>query len=325
MTSLDSASVAKAHDEMADEYDRIIDPWYTHLFSQIHNFVLESAGECKARNPRALDIGCGTGLQAFLLADAGFDVFGIDLSAGLIAKAREKLDRGVTWDRTIPFGRDMVAFHEAAAALRGPRPPGNVHLAIADAANPMAYREGPFDLIVSCGSVLSFVEDPDVVLRLMRSALKPDGRIVIEVEMKANLDLVWPVVDLALGGRLGYEMPWRDALANLVCLSSRDITVLYPFECSTGTLNLAMRLFSHRDLRRRFTRAGLVVRQTRAIHAVTNVFPSTVLHEPVGAIGGSAFRTLARIDTALSGYWPACRLGCSAMFELRGFASNTRQ
>ncbi|MEP0827239.1 MAG: class I SAM-dependent methyltransferase [bacterium] len=46
-----------------------------------------------ARGKRALDFGCGTGRSSRFLKNLGFDVTGIDISASMIAKARE-LDPG---------------------------------------------------------------------------------------------------------------------------------------------------------------------------------------------------------------------------------------
>lgn len=42
------------------------------------------------RNGRALDIGCGQGRHTFLLAESGFEAFGIDFLARPILEAREK-------------------------------------------------------------------------------------------------------------------------------------------------------------------------------------------------------------------------------------------
>jgi SAM-dependent methyltransferase len=39
---------------------------------------------------RILELGCGTGSHAFLLAERGFDVTGLDVSAGMIARAQER-------------------------------------------------------------------------------------------------------------------------------------------------------------------------------------------------------------------------------------------
>src|SRR5689334_21494456 len=52
--------------------------------------------ELLARHPvagrRALDLACGTGTLALLLADAGWDVIGLDSSAAMLAQARAKAE-----------------------------------------------------------------------------------------------------------------------------------------------------------------------------------------------------------------------------------------
>lgn len=72
---IDSGQVTAAHDEMAKEYDHLDDLWYPWLFARIHEFLAENlppVSHCP--RPRALDVGCGTGFQSFLLARAGYVV-----------------------------------------------------------------------------------------------------------------------------------------------------------------------------------------------------------------------------------------------------------
>lgn len=45
------------------------------------------------RKQRLLDIGCGTGVFLELFWEAGFDVYGIDASATMLARARERIGR----------------------------------------------------------------------------------------------------------------------------------------------------------------------------------------------------------------------------------------
>lgn len=57
---------------------------------------------------RLLDVGCGTGEDALLLASAGFRVHGIDIAPGMVARARAKAE-----ERGLPAGR--VGFEVRAA------------------------------------------------------------------------------------------------------------------------------------------------------------------------------------------------------------------
>lgn len=303
---------------MADEYDRIEDPWYTHLFRAIHETMLEAVEKAGPGRPRrALDVGCGSGLQAHLLADAGFDVVAFDLSDGLLSLAQAKQSHPAKWAGSSTFERDMRRFHAKSDRLRGSSPRGRVRFFKGDAGDPASYAGGPFDLVVSFGSVLSFVEDPDRVLRSMRAACAHGGRVLIECEMKANLDLAWPLADLLLGGRLRYDQSLRRSLGNLAKIPGGDVETVYPFELQDGSeIMLPMRLFSHRGITQRIQEAGFRIVRMRGVHAVTNLVPSTVLHRPAGARLSPILRVLESLDRSLGRSWPFRRLGCSAIFEM---------
>jgi 2-polyprenyl-3-methyl-5-hydroxy-6-metoxy-1,4-benzoquinol methylase len=303
---------------MALEYDAIDDPWYTHLFAELHKVLLGAVAKIdRSSSPRALDVGCGTGLQTEILVDAGFHVDAFDLSSGLLEQAERKRLAPTTWDGPSAFDMSMRQSHQTANRIRGSRPMGSAHYRRSDASDPKSYAGGPYDLIVCFGSVLSFVPDPDLVLHHIRSALSPKGIALVECEMKANLDLAWPLVDNLLFGVLGYEQPIRTSLSNLAGAFGGDATTVYPFALRDGgELRLPMRLFSHRGMRQRLAEAGLKVTQSRAIHAITNLMPSTFLHHSIGPAASLLFRALALADRALATTWPVRRLGCSLAMEL---------
>lgn len=318
MGGVNSRHVALAHDAMALEYDCIEDPWYTHLFAQIHATMLDVAESLGPSRPlRALDVGCGTGFQTQLLADAGFDTSAFDLSSQLLDAARLKEAKLPQWHGDTRFQRDMRSSHERARLMRGGARRGSVRLFAGDANDASCYAGGPYDMIVCCGSVLSFVEDPDTALRAMCAACSAQGRIVIECEMKSNLDLVWPIIDCALMGHLGYEQSWRETWSNLCSLGPTDVETVYPFDLRDGsTLTLPMRLFSFRRLRHRVQEAGLRLRRYRSVHCVTNLIPSTALHNRLNRPWQRVFDVLARLDCGASHTWPLNRLGCSMILEL---------
>lgn len=96
---------------------------------------------------RMLDVGCGLGRATLLLADAGFDVEGLDLSPVLLAGLREAA-----------AGRE-IAVHEGDVA----QPPEQLH--------------GRFDVV--CGFfVLHHLHDLAAALSGVRQVLRPGGRIV---------------------------------------------------------------------------------------------------------------------------------------------------
>jgi SAM-dependent methyltransferase len=107
--SLDA--IQKSYDSVADEYAR-------HIFSELDNKPLDRellsrfALELKDKG-EICDMGCGPGHVARYLRDHGADVFGLDLSAGMLEEAR-RLNPDITF-------RDgnMLALDLADASLAG--------------------------------------------------------------------------------------------------------------------------------------------------------------------------------------------------------------
>jgi len=115
-----------------------------------------------------LELGCGTGRVAIPLAHAGFEVTGIDRSAGMLARARRKAE-GL----------------EPAVAARLRFVEGDFEETVAG---------GPFGLIFAAARVFMFVLDPDAQLRLLaalRDRLRPDGLLAIDI-FDPRLDLLGP-------------------------------------------------------------------------------------------------------------------------------------
>ena len=171
-----SPEVARIFDAMAPTYERL-EPWYEHLYDVLHAILKSELRPAADARRRALDAGCGTGFQAVLLADLGYAVHGVDISAGLLARARARLP-------DIPLARASV---EA-----------------------LPYADRTFDAVACCGSTLSFVDDPGRALAELARVLVPGGRLLLECEHKWNLDLGWAALSALAHDALGYGLSLRD-------------------------------------------------------------------------------------------------------------------
>ncbi|HZS32476.1 MAG TPA: class I SAM-dependent methyltransferase [Methylomirabilota bacterium] len=251
-----------AFDAMAASYDEL-EPWYEHLYAVLGGLLRRALPPGGAGERRlALDAGCGTGFQTALLLALGYRAAGIDLSPGLLAVARRR--------------------HRGARFVRGDL-------------QALPWRDGAFDVAVSCGSTLSFVEDPARALGELGRVLRPGGHLVLEVERRWTLDLAWRLASALAGDRLGYGATPAEARQALARPLGRGIWIAYP-----GYPPL--RLFTRRELDGFLARAGLVPVRAWGIHGATNLIPSTILHRPrLGARLARVYAGLRRLDRALAG------------------------
>jgi SAM-dependent methyltransferase len=76
-----------------ESYDRVADEYAARIFRELEHKPFDCAlldgfaAEVRGRGP-VCDMGCGPGQVARYLHDAGVTVFGLDLSAGMVAQAR---------------------------------------------------------------------------------------------------------------------------------------------------------------------------------------------------------------------------------------------
>lgn len=133
------------------------DQWDAKLYDDRHAFVSQLArGLVDLLAPqsgeRILDLGCGTGVLSRQIGDAGAEVLGIDDSAAMIAKARHNFPG--------------MKFEDGDALT-------------------MDYAE-EFDAIFA-NAVLHWIKPPEVAAERMFAALKPGGRLVLEMGGKGNV------------------------------------------------------------------------------------------------------------------------------------------
>lgn len=322
-----AAEIAAAHDQMAAEYDDLDDLYYSWLFARIHELVATSLPSRKIGEGRAVDAGCGTGFQSFLLAQAGYDVLGFDLAGDLLAKARLKSPRfSVPPRESPPLFRTklrapwIAAHHRRLASLletrRGGDPVRPPRFVTADLCD-FDFGHEELDVVTCCGSVLSFVDDHRRVLERMVKGLRRGGRLILEVEQKANMDLLWPIADRLLHDRLGFEQTWTEIFDNLAAWG-RSVRIDYPFELHGGAeVVLPLRLFSVGDLEAGIRASGARIVRRLGVHHVTNLLPSPVLHRSdASPTLRTAFEILRRVEEKAGARWPFWRLGCSVIYCL---------
>jgi ubiquinone/menaquinone biosynthesis C-methylase UbiE len=326
--TIDSEQVALAHDAMAEEYDNLDDLWYPWLFAQIHEIIAKKLPDIANRRPLALDVGCGTGLQSFLLARAGYDVIAFDLAEKLLESAEAKIHAQValpmnapslftskSWKGTEKHNQRMAQLLERKRFGRHVKPPTFIHANV----NDFDFVENRYDVIVCCGSVLSFIDNYDCILKKMAGALTENGVIFLEVEQKRNMDLLWPIVDNLVGGKLGFEQSWVEIWGNLFSHRGKSVKIDYPFELQDGNeVILPIWLFSVNELSRLFKKNNLRIKDRLGIHWATNLLPSTFLHKgDFGPFTKKIFELLMSLDGKLGRNWPMWRCGCSVVYCLK--------
>jgi len=280
----DRRAVADTFNRMAADYDCLNDEWYPYLYAQIDAIIRKHL----ANRPvgLALDAGCGTGIQSLLLASLGYRVVGIDIARELLLRAASK----------------SRASHASA------------QFAEADVEH-LPFGDRKFDVVCCCGSTLSFVPEWRNALGEFSRVLKPGGLLLLEVENRWNLDLVWSLIDSLIGGRLGLGESPSVAWRNLWKDPAHGIDIDFPFDLGSETEPTElknMHCFTLSELQSVAASTGLSLHASYGLHAVTNILPSTVLHSPRLRPGLKVVaRALAAVDARCKSIWPFRQSGCS--------------
>jgi len=146
-------AVSRNYDGAATYYDRLTDLVFGRLLG-VERYRSRTIGLLgDLRGAYVLDIGCGTGRNFKLLRDRIGDrgtIVGVDLSAGMLARARERIEsEGLNHN----------------------------HLIRGDAAR-LDMLEGPFDAVTSMWC-LGIVYDLEAALHRALDLLRPGGRIAV--------------------------------------------------------------------------------------------------------------------------------------------------
>ena len=140
---LERSTVETAYARWAPIYDAVCGPVMV-------NGRRAAAKAARDVGGRILEVGVGTGLS-FDDYDFRTEITGIDLSAPMLVKAREKMASG-----RYPFVRDVQLMD----------------------AHRMSFADATFDCVVA-QFVITLVEDPEQVLSECHRVVKPGGRIIL--------------------------------------------------------------------------------------------------------------------------------------------------
>ena len=157
MTFVPAADPARVSD-----YDSFAEAYTVENETSLNNAYYERpatlalAGDVAGR--RILDAGCGSGPLFAALRDRGAEVSGIDLSAGMLEKARKRL------------GADA-------------------DLQVADLADPLPFPDESFDDVIA-SLVLHYLKDWKPTLAEIRRVLKPGGRLIASVNHPFMVNLM---------------------------------------------------------------------------------------------------------------------------------------
>jgi len=133
------------------------DRWDSSLYDDRHSFVWKNGSALldlldPRPGERILDLGCGTGHLTAQIAGRGAEVVGLDASASMVAQARQNFPK--------------IKFKLADAR----------HFEV----------DEPFDAVFS-NAALHWVREPEAAIACMERALKPHGRLAIEMGGQGNI------------------------------------------------------------------------------------------------------------------------------------------
>ncbi len=213
-------------------YDRFVD-WPARLERELPTLEGVLQG-CQAR--RVLDVACGTGQHAIALAQRGYEVLGVDASAGMIERARGNAEAAGV----------IATFVQAGFGTLG------------------TVVSQPFDAVLCLGNSLPSLLSEEALLSALRDmgdALVPGGLLFVQ---NLNYDRVWPKRErfLPLESYRDGEEEWlflrfvdfheRTLTFNMVVLNKQGHGWSYTADSTE------LRPIFEDDLRRLLSRAGFV-------------------------------------------------------------------
>lgn len=179
---------------LAPVYDRIFPPGRAQL-----DFVTAAFSRMARPARRVLDAGCGTGGYALALAEAGFEVTGVDLDPEMVRVARERSGR---------WAAEKAALHPGGAARHhGPEPRFETG-DIADLSDLPGGTTRLFDGIICLGNTLAHMLSAAELGRSlgeMARLIRTDGRAVMQTvnydRLEATGQARFPPIPFRAGDR----------------------------------------------------------------------------------------------------------------------------
>ncbi|KAF9631164.1 putative protein-l-isoaspartate(d-aspartate) o-methyltransferase protein [Lasiodiplodia theobromae] len=218
-----TAAAKRLYDARAASYDDSWHPQFAQAF--MDRLQLEPGA-------KVLDLACGTGLLTFLAAERvgpTGSVTGVDVSGGMLAQARRKLESGAApvrhqRQKKKVEDEDLLlvnvdddnnnADHDGGDAEKEqPQPDRWKHVRLfehsvtdLDSLDALAAEKGSFDLI-TMASALVLLPDPEAAIRSWLPYLKPGGLLALDVPHPQN-QLAGIVLE-RVGRRMGVAVPYH--------------------------------------------------------------------------------------------------------------------
>ncbi len=274
---------------MSDEYDNLNDLWYRFSFEIIDSKLVEYF-KPNFKNEKALDIGCGTGIQSQRLANLGYLVTGIDISEGLIAKAKEKFQANNL------LGHTFLIYN----------------------AETLPFPDNSFDVVNCCGPTLPFIENWESTLKEVSRCLKPNGLFLLEVEGKWNFDIFWELFSSIFFDFLDYDSNVKESLSHFKDFKNGHY-IDYSFKTESGaSVSMPIKLFTVKEIKRALANNKLEVIKRWGIHSLNNLIPSTILHSAhPSSITKRIFSLTSNIEKGFNNIFPFNSFACSLLFLIK--------
>lgn len=138
---------------------------------------------------RALDVACGTGTLALLLADQGWDVTGLDSSAAMLDQADAKAENMATQGQVVFIQGDMRAL-----PTNDESPMTKDQRSQIDSPSPFALRPSSFDLVTCVYDSLNYLLEERELAACFEGVarvLAPGGLLVADMNTRSFLEHDW--------------------------------------------------------------------------------------------------------------------------------------